>query len=376
MINKRLFSFSICLLLSCTKEKVIDITDTKTLNDVIESDFKQSRIPGMAYVAIKNNVNVYIGSKGFANVNEQKAFTTQTRMQIASVSKTIIATAIMQLYEQGKIDLNADINNYLPFQVNNPNYPSTRITTKMLLTHTSSISDKGYVNATMYLFGYVDYPQSQSAFLNEYLLAGGQYFTNKSFSNSKPGETYEYSNIGSSLLAVIVEKVTNKNFNNYCNQYIFQPLGMTKTTWLYSETPKAEVAILYHDVNNLNPKNPFYSYPDYANGHLLTTIEDLSKFLRAYIMNGSFNSFQLLKPQTITEMLQPYLITGGSKQGYIFGTTTTGNKEVWGHDGADLGISTGLYFDPIAKTGFIVFANRAWAYPQATYSALLKFANK
>jgi CubicO group peptidase (beta-lactamase class C family) len=362
--------------ISCEKEEVIDVTQKTELDKVVDSEFKRLQMPGLACLAVKNDSVVYLGLRGYANRNEKKKFTNQTRMLIASTSKTITLTAIMQLYEKGLINLDSDINLYLPFQVRNPHYSDYPITVRMLLTHTSSISDEGYMPSIYYLFGYVDYPETLMSFEENYLTSTGKNYTKKNFTENKPGELYDYSNVGAALIACLVEHVTNSNFNDYCKTNIFEPLGMDKTTWFFSETPKIELAIPYADNNIFNPSKPFYTYPTYPDGHLITTIEDLSRFMRAFIMDGQYNDFQLLLPQTIDTILHENISITAGKQGLIFYEHKIGQFEVWGHNGGDPGVSTEMYFDREKRVGYIMFNNRTEAYSSALGNALLLYANQ
>jgi CubicO group peptidase (beta-lactamase class C family) len=375
---KALFMLVALIIISCQKEKTVDLTQKENLEKVIESEYKVYRMPGLAYIAVKGDSVVYEGARGYANIHEKKAFTPQTRMLIASISKTIAVTSIMQLYEKGLISLNEDISNYLPFKVRNPNFPNDTITVKMLLTHTSSISDDGYYPSVFYLFGYVDYPQSLVDFEKDYLTQGGQYYTkNTSFSTSKPGTNYSYTNVGGALLACLVENVSGVDYNTYCITNIFLPLGMSRTTWFFNETPKDEIAIPYTDTNITDPSKPFFTYPTYPDGHLITTVEDLSRFMRAYILNGTFNNYQLLKSQTVDIILQKYIdIPDIGEQGLIFYQHLIGKDEVWGHNGGDPGVSTEMYFNRYNKTGYIMFNNRTEAYSEPIGEALLIYANK
>jgi CubicO group peptidase (beta-lactamase class C family) len=369
-----IFVVFILFLNSCQKEELVDLTRKEELDKVIVSTFKQYQMPGLCYLAVKGDSIVLSDGKGYADVKNKIPFTPQTRMVIASISKTIVATSVMQLVENGSIDLNTDINQYLPFSVRNPNYPDEPITTRMLLTHTSSITDGGYVSG-FYLYGYKDYPVSVLEFEKNYLTNSGSYYTSANYSNSKPGSTHKYSNVGAALVACIVQQVSGIDFNEYCKTNIFQPLGMNKTTWYFSETPQNEIAVPYSDLNNLNPSKPFFSYPTYPDGHLITTTEDLSKFMRAYMMNGTFNGYQLLQPATVDSILsvQSNSIT---YQGLIFVHLTTSQFSVWGHNGGDPGISTEMYFDRNKKVGYIMFTNRGFAYPSSLRNALLQYANQ
>jgi CubicO group peptidase (beta-lactamase class C family) len=151
---------------------------------------------------------------------------------------------------------------------------------------------------------------------------------------------------------------------------------MTRTTWFFSETPKDEVAIPYVDNSIRNPSNPFFSYPTYPDGHLITTVEDLSKFMRTYTLDGRFNNYQLLKPETIELILQEHFNSSNEHQGLIFFETKIGNITVFGHDGSDPGVSTEMFFNKETKTGYIIFVNRSDCYSEVIATALLKYADQ
>jgi CubicO group peptidase (beta-lactamase class C family) len=367
-----LYFFSISIL-SCQKEEIVDLTKKAELDKVIDSEFKRLGMPGLACVAVKNDSIVYIGYRGYANLKDKDEISSQTRMQVGSISKTITLTAIMQLYDKGLINLDSDINLYLPFQVRNPLYNSVPITVRMLLTHTSSISDN-YPLAALNFWGYVDFPESIMGFEKDYLTKSGKYYAKNNFLEKKPGDLYNYSNVAASLIACLVENVTGKKFSVYCKENIFEPLNMNWTTWLYSETPLGEVAIPYANVEITNPSDPFLCSPDYPSGNLITTAEDLSKFMRAYIMDGTFNNFQLLKPQTIDTILYDYK----SKQGLIFVRQAMGDFTTWGHNGALPGVDGEMHFDRETRVGYIMITNRNLIYSQFAPlgNALLLFANQ
>jgi len=364
------------MFLACQKEVKVDLTQISELDKIVDSEFKRLQMPGLACLAIKKDSIVYLGFRGYANREKQIAYSHKTRMVIASVSKTITLTALMQLYEKGLINLDTDINQYLPFQVKNPHHSETPITVRMLLTHTSSISDAGYLPSIYYLFGYVDYPETLMSFEKNYLTSTGNNYTKKNFSKNKPGDVYDYSNVGAALIACLVEEITKTNFNTYCKTNIFEPLGMKSTSWMFSETSQDEIAIPYADNNITSPSKPFFTYPTYPDGHLITTIEDLSKFMSMYIMGDKYNGYQLLQSHTIDAILNPNLNIDAGKQGLIFFQHTISQFEVWGHDGGDPGISTEMYFDREKQVGYIMFNNRTEAYSPVLGNALLLFANQ
>jgi CubicO group peptidase (beta-lactamase class C family) len=360
--------------LFCQESRIVDVTDENTLEQVIDSEFKRLQMPGLAYAAVKDDSIVYIGAKGYASKKTEQKFTPQTRMMIASISKTMAVTALMQLYEKKSLSLDDDISDHLPFTVRNPRFPDEPITVEMLLTHTTSISDAGQ-QITVLLFGYVDFPESLMSAVRNYVTKDGRDYTEDNFSSHHPGEQYEYTNIGSGLIACLVGHISGTDYNSYCKEYIFTPLGMTKTTWFLSETPREEVAIPYTDNNNTDPLNPYMTNPFWPSDQLMTTVKDLSRFLRAYLLGGTFNGYQLLKSETVDLILSNYLINSrDEQQGLIFHTEKAGDRLLWGHGGDTYGISTAMYFDKEYCAGFIVFINRMYGHSEILNSALLLHA--
>jgi len=368
-----LASFS---LYACNKEELMDVSSKEDIEDIIESQTKQYNIPGIAYCAVKEDSIVYSGARGLANKEENIAFTLDTRMVIGSVSKIIAVTSIMQQYEKGLVKLDDDINKFLPFKVVNPNYPDDVITIEMLLTHSSSITDDAWYYSVFYLFGYVDYPQPLGEFCEDYLVDGRQYYSESVYRDVKPGTKYIYSNVAIGLLGYIVGQIDGTDYNTYCKKNIFEPLGMNRTTWFYSETPKEEVAVPYLDTYDKTHKNAFTCYPDYPNGHLITTVNDMSVLLRTYIMNGTYKGVQLLKNETVDLILKNRIESEFEKQGLIFYANTIGNRLLWGHTGGDPGAESFLYFDRENKTGYFYFYNRTsdtWSLTLG--NALIEYAN-
>jgi CubicO group peptidase (beta-lactamase class C family) len=195
----------------------------------------------------------------------------------------------MQLYEKDLFQLDDDIDNYLPFKVRNPFYPGTPITFRMLLAHTSSISDNSAILDTMYSFG-MDHPMPLDTFLVNYLTPGGRlYDPEMSFSNFEPGSQWEYSNYAIALCGYLVQAITSVPFDAYCNVNIFQPLEMTNTAWFMKNLDTTLIARPYQYYNGQYIDYGLYGYPDYPDGQLRTTVASLGNFLLANIDNGAFH---------------------------------------------------------------------------------------
>ncbi len=202
------------------------------LDDFMEARLQAERIPGLAASIVKSGRIVWSKGYGWANIASRVPMNPDHTVQnIASVSKTVTATAVMQLVEKGQLDLDADVDSALPFTVRNPFHPQTPITARLLLTHQSSIADGPAYGET---YGCGDPSTSLAAWLPDYLTPSGRlYRPTDSFHPWKPGERWQYSNIGYGLLGYLVERVSGEPFPRYTRERIFEPLGMRRTGWLF-----------------------------------------------------------------------------------------------------------------------------------------------
>ena len=208
----------------------IDLDSTQ-LDSLILSNMDFYHVPGLSACLVQGNQIAWTGSYGLANIGANQPVEDTTLFCLASVSKPFISTAVMQLFEAGYFDLDDNVNDYLPFAVFSPYYPDSLITIRMLLTHLSGIDDNWDVMGALITYGY-DSPIPLEDFLEDYLVPGGAYYNSAlNFTYTIPGYSYEYSNIGACLAALMVEHLTGLGFNDYCRANIFEPLGMNETSF-------------------------------------------------------------------------------------------------------------------------------------------------
>lgn len=374
-MNKKMLLMLISLvffgILSCQKGDDLTVNSKEELEEKLGQEFSDNEFTSISYCVVKNEKILYSNAMGFSDKANSVLATDSTRYLIASVSKTITAVALMQLVEQNLISLDDDINQFLPFTVRNPSFPDDKITYRMLLSHTSSISDAFQDNLELDCYG-VDCPMTLAQFFDNVFLATGQYYSTDNFSNSRPSTNEDYSNLASALIGYLVERITQTPFDTYCKNNIFTPLGMTKTEWRLSNTPIAELAIPYS--SDITSTNPHYTFPDYPNGGLRTNVLDLSKFLRAVILDGTLNNVQILTPASIAAM--ETLQFGSSEQCLSFYYSTINGKMVLGHNGGEKGVTTEMHYDPSTNIGVIVFNNDDDAELENVISLLFNYAEK
>ena len=298
---------------------------------------------------------------GWANIPRQLRATEEIEFMLASVSKTVTGVAVMQAVEEGLIDLDADVNDVLPFATRNPEFPDDAITTRMLLTHTSTISDNWDVLTDVYVRG--DSPVALGEFLAGYLTPGGMsYDAERNFLSGHPGTRYRYGNVAVSLAAYLVEAASGIAFDAWCQERIFAPLEMDHTSWHLRGLHRHGIAMPYRYVVTQDRYRAYgqYGYPDYPDGQLRSSAAELARFLLAFIRLGELDGARILQEETVREMRRsqvPDLILG---QGLIWYVLHRRGQRLWGHNGGDSGVATQMFFRPTDGTGVITLANGDW----------------
>ena len=341
------------LFLSCNDDE-LDINNVTEFEEYLQEEMEFQKIPALSVLVFKADQVLYEQYLGKSNLQQELSLADNHLFLLASVSKVVTATALLQLYEDGKFSLDDDINDYLPFEVNIPNQ-SGAITFQMLLTHTSGIAD-GSALDDQYYYG-EDSPIALGNFLENYLTPSGSYYNaSENFYNFPPGTQHEYSNIGNALIGLLVEQISGIDFNAYCKQHIFVPLGMTATYWRLDEISQTIVQP-YNYVSKQYEAIQHYTFTDYPNGGLRSTARDLFKFISAFVQKGSSNNYNLLAENTINLMTSPQIPSLDNQVGlHVFLMNEAHN--LWGHDGGEQGVATIMAFNLTSKVGAIILTNQ------------------
>ncbi len=350
-----------------------DAADTTSItqeNQQIRSDFffdtylqmlmRLAHKPSLATCIIKYDEVVWSHAYGYYDIENKKEATTQTLYLQASVSKTVTATALMQLYEQGLFDLDDDVNEYLPFDLRNPNYPDIPITIKMILSHRSSLADDNlYWICLSYLPGDPDVEGFPYPWLEEYLTPGGSAYSSSTWSMDRPGEKYYYANIGFSIVAYLVELLSHQDFNDYCKEHIFQPLQMNATGFRLRDVDIDTIAVPYEFKNDAFFRHPQYGihilYPAIT---LRTSIEDYSHFIIAHMNGGVWNGVRILNESTV-QLMHTAQFSPTDKYNYGLGWEVTNKpfQKTYGHSGGYVGALNLITIHPEYNTAVILFTN-------------------
>jgi len=377
------------LLVGCAKKELQDPLD-EFFHDMV----RNTPMAGVAACIIKGGIVVWADGYGWADIANKIPMTPDKVQNIGSISKTVTATAVMQLWEKGLFKLDDDVNDYLPFSVKHPRFPDEIITFRQLLSHRSAIKD-GPAYDESYACG--DPAISLETWVREYLTPDGQYYDEeKNFHVWKPGEDGEipaepraYTNVGFGLLGYLVERISGVTFNDYTKTHIFEPLAMNESGWLINEIKLENHSIPYtyipeafkpdesESLDSLHARYPtrilrtwrdkdslfkkgsfrphcFYSFPNYPDGLVRTSLNQHVHYLTAYMNNGEYNGKRILKEETVKLMLSDqHFDRGLCWNSYDFDE----KGKLWGHGGSDPGVNTLMLFREIDKVGVIVFTN-------------------
>ena len=334
-------------------------SDSATLDSFINWAMGYYHIPGAATWTCKNGQVIWQRCYGYARLHDADSIPVAdtTLFMLASISKTLVATAAMQLWERGAFNLDDSINGYLPFPVRNQNHPDSAITFRMLMTHMSSIVDNWPVLLSLYVWG-GDSPIPLGSFLQDYLVPGGAYYDPAAnFGSWSPGNGWEYSSAAVALLGYLVEAIED-SFPIHCRDSIFNPLSMYETSWFLAGLDTNNIAIPYQWIGSYYQPYQHYGYPDYPDGQLRTSSLQLARHLVGFMQYGMIDTVRILDSTTVALMrTNQYQISPSIIMGLIWYCWNTGGRWIWMHDGMDYGARTEASFCPDENSAVIVLTN-------------------
>lgn len=376
-MKKTIFLLGLCIVVFACKQTTNStknsVTETSfngdSLTTILDSIYNESAIVGFSTAIVSSNKILYSKSFGKAGLSEEKIYTPQTLQNIGSISKTFIGVSLLKAQELGLLKLDDPINQYLPFSVINPEYPNSEITIRQLATHTSSIVDTDYYGKSYILLNenhqpfekVVEYVNKldtkipMETYLEKVVGENGEWNT-ESFTDHAPGTNYEYTNIGATVAALVLEKAAKMPFHDFTKKYILDPLDMHSSGWLQSEIDASNRSRSFINKDTLIAPYELITYPD---GGFITSTQELSLYLQELI-NGYEGNGTLLNKQSYQELFTKQLLEEQlpeNEKGHNSGIFMGFSKRGIGHSGGDPGVLTFMYFNPETEVGKILFCN-------------------
>ncbi|MFW9847803.1 MAG: serine hydrolase domain-containing protein [Candidatus Thorarchaeota archaeon] len=350
------------LMLSNVMIQFPDATGTEIVSPSIDSEIErltdEGNIPSCHVCVVSGNENNWV--RGYGQETDP-----DTVFLIGSTQKVFVAVSVLQLHDEGLIDIDDDVNDYLPFEIRHPDYPDAEITIRMLLSHRAGLaliqeSEFCYDWAGAYYpdYGSYYYPSvigiTLGDFLRECFSPEGQFYSTNNW-EYEPGTQHLYANSGFKILMYLLEVVSNQTIEEYMKENIFTPLRLNNTGF-YASDFEGLHAVPHARSNGVNVPLPVWN-GEYM---LRSTVADMGHFLIALMNEGEFDGNVLLEPETVEMMLTNAannattldLVRALKWKGYGLGMTLYSHG-LYGHGGSTIGFTCEWFFNPESKLGFV-----------------------
>ena len=344
-------------------------SDTITLIDIAEINselISKLDTESNGHNSIAVSIVAYDGYKGlyyayqygYADREAKSAVNVNTKFRIASLSKFIVAICAMKLVDEGKLDIDEDISVYLGYNVRNPNYPSTPITARMLMQHSSSIYDSDAFH------GSLDRGERNAT---QKLLSG-----RASYTGSRPGGSHLYTNFGIAVLGAVVEMASGKKLDEYAREVLFKPLDIDAAYLPSNLNDTSLLANIYSTRHTLSlpvatqlRRSDTYEIgksQSLGYGSLVISAFDYAKILAMLGNGGLFLGERILSPESVAEIHNADFKGPGFMQGLSTRFTNGGKPE--NNEGVINDILLWLYTDEdgesIPSEGIYWHTGSAW----------------
>jgi CubicO group peptidase (beta-lactamase class C family) len=294
--------------------------------------------PGAVVVVVTRDAQVFAKGYGFADIDARKPFTADTTLvRPGSISKLFTGIAVMQLVEDGKLDLDRDVNNYIDFAIPTPQ-GGVPVTLRRLLTHRA-----GFEEHIKGLFSRDSEPEPLGRWLAKSLPP-------RLFPK---GNVEAYSNYGLALAGYIVERVSGEPFAAYMQQHILDPLGMSHST--FRQPLPDDLAPLMAKSYRWPGKPPLAFETIVAPaGGLSATGTDMGRFIRALMNGGELDGARILSKARLDEMMAPQSATPAGYLGLVFFGGKVADRDAIGHEGETMAFFSDLRIFPAQGIGVFV----------------------
>ena len=316
------------------------------LDGFVPMQLERENIAGAVVLVVKDGSILFAKGYGYSDVEKKIPVTVDaTLFRPGSISKLFTWTAVLQLVEQGKLDLDKDVSAYIDFTI--PPKFGKPITLRDLMTHTPGFEEQ--------IKDLITDDATPTETLKQHV---SQHIPERIF---PPGTTPAYSNYGAALAGYIVERVSGQSFNDYVAEHIFKPLGMTRSTFVQPLPAELKPFMSNGYSVGSGKAKPFEVIEEAPAGALAATAADLSRFMIAHLQNGKFENTQILSPETANQMHSRQFGLSPALNGMCLGfyEETRNGHRIIGHGGDTIYFHSDMHLMLDDGIGFYVSYNSA-----------------
>jgi CubicO group peptidase (beta-lactamase class C family) len=337
-------------------EATIDNT-IQSLDEIIIEKFNKYAPVGLAVGVVRDGQLVYARGFGMANIKKKLEVTPDTVFRIGSISKTFTTIGLMQLWEQGKFDLDDPVNPYLKtYKVlhSDPHAPS--ITFRHMLTHTSGI---GETRTTWDLLKSLTGNLEIAADPDESITPLSEFYHGLLRAETYPGFKWAYANHAYATLGQLIADISGQPFEEYMRDHVFKPLGMEKSDYLLTDRVRDDLAQGYNFKKGSFVPIPYKRVMIGAAGSIFSSVNEMAKYAAA-LMNGGENQYgRVIQSETLDMMMTPQLDNDIRvfNMGLTFWLEKYGDHLVIEHGGGWPGFISSFRVAPKEKVAVMAFVN-------------------
>lgn len=321
----------------------------EVLDNYLNEQVSANHLPGLAVAVVQDDQVVFV--KGYGEAAPGRPISRQTQFYIGSLTKSLTALAVMQLVDQGKIDLDAPVQRYLPWFTLADSQAAARITVRHLLNQTSGLGDGSDPGVSDFTYAPNTAEQVRG-------LADAQL-------KSAPGKQYQYYNGNYQILGLVIEQVGGQPYPEYLRDHVFSPLAMQ-----HSVTDPRQAANMAQG-NGIAfgwpfPRSQVFRPAGLPSGYVISTAEDLAHFMIAELNQGRYGAQQVLGPDALALTHAPPEGTGST---YAMGWMAFEDPQygrVLYHDGALENYNTQMILLPDRNMGLVAMTNQGGLMRQLT----------
>ena len=366
MKKKLIYCLSLMLFIS-----VNTFAQVENVDSAIQQILIEEKVVGLSIAVVKNNKIIYTNSFGKSNLESGAPLSNKNIFRIASISKSFSATAIMQLIEAGKLDLDEDVSNLVGFPIRHPKYPETVITLRLLMSHMSSIND------------------SEGYFSLDNINPAKNPNWQKCYNDYEPGKGYQYCNLNFNMIGTIIERTSGERFDQYVKHHILDPLklyggycvdSLDKTRFANIYDYNTDSAKFIISPNAYAPRSEEisnytmgYTTPIFSpTGGMKISATDLAKYMSMHMNYGVYKNGRIITRKSAKQMQMPY--SNVENYGFALENTTTmiDGVQLIGHTGSAYGLFSAMFFDPKKKFGIVVISNGCDPSYSSGYNKVIK----